>query len=202
MTPRQIDRFFRILASELDRPASVILTGAAAGSVWGHVRPSLDVDFAIRLPARRNRRDWQRVATAVERTTRLTAIQANYAEDIDRWGAISLMDYRRRAIPYRRFGKLDVRLLDPATWSIGKLTRYLDPDVHDLIAVLKRQRVPMARLVRVWGKALRASPPSTTCTQFRKQTEHFLYTYGRTIWGRGFNPTQAIQQFRREARID
>jgi len=198
MNQRQIDRFFRVLARELDESATVILTGAAAAALWGHVRPSVDIDFAIRL-ARRGQARWRKIEEAVDRTVKLTGIQANYAEDIDRWGPITLLDYWRHTLPYRRFGRLNVCLLDPAYWSIGKISRYLDPDVHDLAAVLKHRHIPATRLVHLWARALRKSPPSMACLQFRKQGEHFLGTYGRTIWGRRFDPEQAIRHFLREA---
>ena len=200
MNTRQIHTFFRVLARELNQPARVILTGAAAGSIWGSVRPSLDVDFAITM-ARKSRARWDALEAAITRTITLTGIQANFTEDIDRWGAISLLDYRRKTIPYRRFGTLEVRLLEPAYWSIGKISRYLDPDVHDLLTVLKRRRLPAGRLIRIWGRALRSSPRSTACAQFRHQAEHFLRTYGRMIWGRRFDAESAIQQFHRTAGI-
>lgn len=198
MTRQHIHRFFQVLARELDQPATVILTGAAAAAVWGGVRPSLDVDFGI-TPARGGSSRWRALEEAVARTTRLTGIQANYAADIDRWGAITLLDYRRRTLPYRRFGTLTVRLLHPAYWSIGKMTRYLAPDLQDLVTVLRAQRVPVASLVRLWGRALRRSPPSAAVTHFRNQAEHFLRHHGRTVWGTAFDPERAVRCFRRAA---
>lgn len=200
MHPRAIDRFFRILDKEFDRRATMIVTGAAAGSLWGHVRPSRDIDFGIEL-AGRNPQGWEAFQAAVERTSRRTGIGVNYAEDIDRWGSISLLDYRRHTVPYRRFGKLSVRLLDPVYWSIGKLGRYFDLDVHDVVAVLRRTRVPALRLIRVWAKALRESPRSPAVFQFRLQVEHFLSAHGCAIWGRRFDARAAIEQFRRAAGI-
>ncbi|MDP3722751.1 MAG: hypothetical protein Q8R91_04550 [Candidatus Omnitrophota bacterium] len=200
MNPRQIHTFFRVLARELNQPARVILTGAAAGSIWGSARPSLDIDFAITL-RRNSAEQWEAVERAVARTIRLTGIPANYAEDIDRWGPISLLDYRRHTRLYRRIGTLEVRLLDPAYWSIGKISRYLDPDVQDVLGALRRQRVPASRVIRVWARALRASPRSAALTQFRWQAEHFLRSHGRTIWGRRFDAEVAIRQFHRHAGI-
>ena len=200
MTERQIQRFFRILARELNRPARVIVTGAAAGSLWGSVRPSLDIDFAITL-TRATREGQEALEATIARTVQLTGIQANYAQDIDRWGQISLLDYRRHTMPYRRFGTLEVRLLDPVYWSIGKISRYLDPDVQDLLVVLKRRRVPSRRLTQTWARALRASPPSPARAQFRAQAEHFLRTYGRDVWGRPFDAARAVRHFRRAAGI-
>jgi len=199
MSPRQIDRFFRVLAQELGEPARVILTGAAAGSLWGHVRPSVDIDFAIQ-PAGRGPARWRRVEHAIERAVRRTGIRVNYAEDIDRWSSISLLDYRRRTRLYRRFGALQVRLMDPAYWSIGKVSRYLDPDVRDLVTVLRAQRVSAARLVRLWGRALRRSPRSLALTQFRRQAEHFLRAHGRAIWGTRFDAERALARFHEAAR--
>ena len=200
MTRQQLNRFFNTLSKEYHGPVRVILTGAAAGSITGPLRPSLDVDFGVELP-RRTASRWQALTEAIERTVRLTGIPAQYAEDIDRWGAISLLDYRTHATRYQRFGDVRVDVLDPAYWSIGKLTRYLDPDVFDLVKVFTRTRVPVLQVARLWGRALKISPRSTACTQFRAHVEHFLQTYGRRIWGAPFDSSHAIAVFRRAAGI-
>ena len=197
MSPKQIERFFRTLSRELSQPATVILTGAAAGSLFGHVRASLDIDFAIR-PSRPSEALWKQIEAAIARTERLTGIRAQYAEDIDRWSSVSLLDYRRHTRPYRTFGSLRVRLLDPAYWSIGKLGRSLGLDREDLAAVLSRQRVPVSRLVRVWARAIRQSPRSAALTQFRDQVEGFLRRDGKRVWGRRFDPAKSIAMFRQQ----
>ncbi len=140
MTPRQVERFLAILASELGAPARVYLTGAAAAALWGRVRPSYDVDLGLELK-RKGTLGWPEVEQAVERTTRRTGIAASVAEDIDRWGMITLLDYRRSSRLYRRFQRLEVRLLDPTNWSIGKLTRNLESDLRDVEEVFRRQDV-------------------------------------------------------------
>ncbi len=200
MTRAQVDAFFRVLGEQWGEEALVLLTGAAAASIWGHVRPSVDIDFAVRV-RKRGRSAWGKLEDAIDRTVRLTGIQANYAEDIDRWGLITLLDYRRHTRPYRRFGPLEVRLLDPAYWSIGKMTRYLDPDVRDMIQVFKRQNVAADQLARLWGRALKRSPRSTALSQFRRQVEHFLRSHGRAVWGREFAPERALRRFYKEAGI-
>jgi hypothetical protein len=200
MNRKQVDHFFRTLSRELGEEARAILTGAAAGALWGNIRPSVDIDFAMELKSKAPDL-WQKVETAVDRTTRLTGIQANFAEDIDRWGLISLLDYKKHTHLYRRFGRLRVVLLDPAYWSIGKMTRYLDPDIRDMAEVFKRQHVPVLRLVRLWGEALRKSPRSTMLIQFRRQVEDFLRHQGPRIWGQGFNTSEAITAFHRYAKI-
>lgn len=197
MTRRQIDRFFRTLAIEMQRPGRVIVTGAAAGTLWGSTRSSLDVDFAIRVRGAA----WEAIEAAIARTIQLTGLQANYAEDIDRWGLISLLDYTRHTRLYRRFGRLEVRLLDPAYWSIGKISRYTDPDIQDLREALRHQRVPVARLIKVWAAAVRASQRSEALRLFRQQAEHFFSHHGSAIWGRHFHAADAIRQFHRAAGI-
>jgi hypothetical protein len=225
MTRRRIDRFLATLAAELRVPARAYVTGAAAAALWGRVRPSLDIDLGIELrthvggptgPAGRRRRGapardssrahpppptWATVEAAVARTTALTGIPTSAAEDIDRWGMITLLDYRRTSRLYRRFEHLEVRLLDPRTWAIGKLTRYLDPDVRDVAEVFRRQRVDAKAAARLWGRALRASPASTAQFQFRRHVELFLQREGRHIWGRAFAAADAITEFHRAARI-
>ena len=203
MTPKRIEHFLTVLASELRRPARVYVTGAAAAALWGRVRPSVDVDLGIELVSRSADRagDWQVVETAVERTTRLTGIPANVAEDIDRWGMITLLDYQRTSRRYGRFERLDVRLLHPANWSIGKLTRFLDSDIRDVTAVFRSKEVQAATAARTWGRALRASPASTTQIQFRRNVEHFFTHQGRPIWGRTFEPAAAIRAFERAAAL-
>lgn len=201
MTPRRIEHFLDVLATELDRPARAYVTGAAAAALWGRVRPSVDVDLGIQLLGEGQQREWKAVETAVDRTRLLTGIPANVAEDIDRWGMITLLDYRRSSRRYRKFGKLDVRLLHPANWSIGKLTRFLDSDLRDVIQVFRNQTVSARTAATTWGRALRASPPSSTQFQFRLNVEHFLTHQGRTIWGRGFDPLPAIRAFERAAQI-
>jgi hypothetical protein len=141
------------------------------------------------------------VQDAVDRTTRLTGIPANVAEDIDRWGMITLLDYKRSSRRYRRFGDLEVRLLNPVNWSIGKMTRYLDPDVGDIVEVFRRQSVVEVRATRTWGRALRASPASTTQFQFRRNVESFLAQRGRSIWGVRFDAPRAIATFQKAAGV-
>jgi hypothetical protein len=200
MRSPQTDRFFRRLAKELDEPAVIYLTGAMAGAIFGNVRSSADIDFAIE-PRPKGKGRWDKIEEALRRTSRSTGISAQYARDIDRWGMISLLDYRKKAIPYRRFGRLDVRTLAPAHWAIGKITRYLETDVQDLVAVLKKMKVPAPALTRTLARAVRQSPPSSQRFQFRRHLEHFLQAYGRKVWGGGFDADSSIRAFHRLAGV-
>jgi hypothetical protein len=201
VTPRQIERFFKRLSEELGCAATVYLTGAAAGALLGRVRPSLDIDFGLVLRGR-SKRNWEDVALAVRRTSSLMGIAASVASDIDRWGMITLLDYRRSSRAMFQLGLLQVRVLAPLHWSIGKLTRFVEPDIADVIDVFKRKRVTFKSAASLWGKALRASPPSTSQFQFRRNVERFFTDHGAQIWGKRFDPAAAIAIFHRAARID
>jgi hypothetical protein len=61
--------------------------------------------------------------------------------------------------------------------------------------------VSAAAAAHTWGRALRASPPSTSQFQFRQNVERFLADEGRSIWGRRFDPAELIRRFHRSAKI-
>lgn len=158
------------------------------------------MDFEISL-VRADSATWDKVEEAIRRTVEDTGIKANYGEEIGRWGVISLLDYRRHTFKYRGFGKVEVRLLDPPYWAIGKLDRYVHSDVQDLVAVLKTQSSSWTSAVRIWGEALKQSPRSEVLMLFRKHVEHFLRSHGRKIWGGRFDPAEATRLFHRHAGI-
>ncbi len=83
-----------------------------------------------------------------------TGIAAQYAEDIDRWSSIALMDYKKHVYLYQRFGSIEVCLMEPAYWAIGKLSRYLDQDIQDLAHVFKKTRTHWENVLSVAGNAL------------------------------------------------
>jgi hypothetical protein len=201
MNQRQIDRFFKSLDTKFHQEAKVILTGAAAGTILGNTRPSMDIDFAIELK-NPNESKWKELDSAIKKVVVETGIQANYAEDIDRWGMITLLDYKKNIKYYKKHGKLILWVLNPTHWSIGKMTRFLDPDIQDMIRVFRKKKVSPTRLADVWGKALKESQRSTFLTRFRRQVESFFDSYGKKIWGRSFNSTKAIRQFHKSAGIE
>lgn len=194
MNQKQIDRFFKLLSDNLTGikgEIKIILTGAAAGSLMGSVRPSLDIDFAAIC----SKEDFEKLETAIKNVSEITAIPVNYSEDIDRWSQITFLDYKKHIFPYKTFGNVKVNILSPDYWSIGKISRYLDPDVEDLVKVLKNKKVEPLRLARLWGVALRNSPRSSACFSLRLHVEHFFKTYGGDIWGKGYNPDKYIKEF-------
>src|ERR1700678_814806 len=200
MNPKEIERFFKGIAKDFNEDATVYLTGAAAGALMGGGRPSLDVDFGVELKAG-GAKAWEQLADAIEKNKVLTGLGSNYDEDIDRWGMITLMDYQKHSPLFKRYGKLKVKVLEPAYWSIGKMTRYLEPDIADMEMVFQKKKVSAALLTGVWGKALKSSPRSASLLLFRKQVEDFLVHSGPKIWGKAFDAAGAIKYFHRSAGI-
>jgi hypothetical protein len=189
-----IDRFFESLGRQIDRPLTILLTGGAAGILQGMNRATLDINFEVRL---KSRTGWETVQKGIENASRATGITAQYSEDIDKWSLISLP--ARRSELYRRFGKVQVRILTPELWSIGKLTRYLSTDIHDLRVVLKKTKVNSKTAVKLWGTALGISSPSSVQTTYRKQVENFIDEYAREIWGRTADPVELKDLFLKAA---
>jgi hypothetical protein len=199
-----IHRFFEALGRKVDAPLQIVLTGGAAGILLGMRRATFDIDFEVRLKLAVARKTstgpdrWDAVENALADTARATGITPQYAEDIDQWSSIALPAKRSRL--YRRFGKVEVRILDPALWAIGKLTRYLSTDVQDLRAVLKQANLRPLATVKLWGTALGISPVSNAQGMFRRQVEHFLDQFGQEIWGSGTDPSVLKRAFLESAR--
>mgnify|MGYP001593431358 CR=1 FL=1 len=195
MNKTQVELYFRELSKAYPKKCVIILTGAAAGALYGRVRATLDVDFEAKT------RDWGAFEKAVLKISLKTGIEAQYAEDIDRWSSITLMDYQKHTFLHKQFGELQVRLMDPEYWALGKLARYLDSDVSDMEKVFKKKKTSWRVIAVTAGKALRKSPKSNSCFLFRQQTEDFFKRLGRKIWGKDFNQEEARQLFYKAAGI-
>ena len=193
-----VDRFFVELDRELGRPAEIILTGAALGALMGNIRPSLDIDFEIKVKGSKKR---NLVHEAIRRASSKIGITVNYSEDIGHWSMISYLDYRKSAVPYQTIGRLRIKLMAPAHWTIGKMTRFLEIDIQDLLKVIKKKKLKANPLIRFWGRALRSSPLSMTSGHFRNHVVFFLRQYGKFLWGSGFDLDHSITLFKRSAGI-
>lgn len=184
MRKRQIDLFFRELDRALNRKGEVILVGASAGTLMGHIRPSLDIDFEIRMSGRRNQKALE---DAILHAARKAGVAVNFSEDIDRWSMVSFLNYRQTAEPYKRFGRLNVKLIAPEYWTIGKMARYYALDARDMAAIIRKKKIKLQMLIKLWKRALAASDLSLELGQFKKHAAHFLKTYGPKLWGSNFN---------------
>jgi hypothetical protein len=195
-----VDLFFLELHRGLSRPASVILTGAAAGGIYGNIRHSIDIDFEIRLNRKSGERSQEeKLQAVISKVSSELGIAANYSDDIGHWSMIDYLDYRKTSIPYKKIGQIDIRLLAPEYWTIGKMTRFMEIDVKDILKVIKIKRLRPGPLVALWARAMRASPLSLTKGQFRRNVEIFLKRHGKRLWGKDFDSHKAINDFRRSA---
>ena len=107
MNKKEIMRFFELLDKICPDACEIFLTGAAAAAVYGNIRPTMDVDFAVKLSREATsgedlEKKWQTVSKAIEKVSTKTGIAAQYAEDIDRWSSISLLDYQAQVWPLSR----------------------------------------------------------------------------------------------------
>src|SRR5207302_6161350 len=171
------------LAARIDFRIQVILTGGAVAVLEGSGRVTRDLDFQIVFSSR-SAHIRQAFQEAVERTSQITGISAQYDESIESWSSIAWPRRKPRSRLYKRFGKVEVHLLDTLLWSIGKLGRYLSSDVADLAMVLKRTRIRAREAVQAWGEALGRSPASSAQPLFKRQVLHFLQQYGKSLWGK------------------
>lgn len=193
MKKKQIDLFFSALDQALGERATVILTGAGAGALLGHARPSLDIDFEIRLknPTRKAK---GRLQDVVEKVAYQMGIAVSYSEDISRWSMVSYLGYRKTAIAYKKFGKLEVKVMAPEYWTIGKMARFYELDIQDMIRIIRKKRLKPERLLGLWRRVIRESSLSLELGQFKKHVVYFLRTYGRRLWGRSFQPGRLLKK--------
>ena len=195
MKREDVGRFFSELSKRWTIPTEILLLGGAGALVMGGNRPTMDVDFEVHIRSRAA--SWEAFARVVAGVSEKTGIGAQYAESIDRWSQIALGDYRRHTLPVSRFGSLKVRVLQPEHWSIGKIARYWDQDIQDMIAVFSRRRPDPAAVARVWAQAIARSPKSTQLALVRRQALHFFRTFGGQIWGPSFRSETVESQFRK-----
>jgi len=195
MKQKQIDTFFKVLDHEMGWACEVILVGASAASLMGHIRPSLDIDFEIRLKRAASPRHKKQLVIAIDLAAKSTGVAVNYSENINGWSMVNYLDYRRTAVPYKKIGKLNVKLIAPEYWTIGKMARFLQLDIQDMTKIIRKKKLPARRLILLWARAVRSSDLSLELGQFSDHVEQFLSDYARKLWGRDTDPKKLISEF-------
>lgn len=195
MKKRDLDKFFKAVAEKIQISVKVYLTGGVAAWFYGGTRPTLDVDFALKVG-----QDWDEVATIFREISRQQGIAVEFSEDISRWGMIGYPQFEKGAQFYQRWGNLQVYFLDPVIWSVGKIARYTNDDISDVEAVFKKQKVDPGLAMKIWAEAHRKSPRSTEQGLFAKKVEDFLRNSGPRVWGRGFEVSKYRDRFSRSIR--
>lgn len=193
-------KFFSALARRLPCRVKLVLTGGSEAMVLGGRRPTGDIDFGLVVPGGRQG-SWPEIEAAVAAAAREAGVAVQYSTDIDRWSPVAIPSGKLKTRPHRRIGPLTVHILDPYCWAVYKLARYLDSDIEDLLAVLRRQKVSSRGLARLCGRSLRFSPRSTHLFLFRRQVEHFFREHGTEVWGKKFDGEPTIAVFHRAAGI-
>jgi hypothetical protein len=198
----QIDNFFKQLNAQLQIPCEIILTGASAGMLMGHIRPSIDIDFEIRPKSAKGQSKFESSGEKIiKQLCSELQIAANYSGDISRWGEVSYLDYRKTAQPYKKFGLLKVKIIAPAYWTIGKMTRYLDQDIRDMVEILSKHSIKPPEIISIWVRALQESDLSLTLSQFKEHVRNFLKQNSGIIWKGKYSSEKLIQQFNQALQI-
>lgn len=197
MRKNLIDLFFLELSKKIQKDTEVILTGAVAGALLGHPRPSLDIDFEIRPKKEKDPAYLDYLDGVIREIAGRLKIDTNHGEDISRWSMIDYLDYRDKTIPYKKIGRLNVRLMAPEYWTIGKMTRFFEIDIQDMVHVIKKRKLNQDNIVRLWARALKASPMSLVKRDFVIHVKLFIKDYGKKIWGRNFQTGHLIEKFER-----
>jgi hypothetical protein len=192
MRIRDADAYFEALSREVRTPLVLVLTGGIAAGILADERTTDDIDFAILRYARKTLPELEAL---LQRLAKKRGILVQYSSDIDRWSSVSFLDWRRHSRPYVRLGLLEVRVLDPYYWSIGKIIRGTDRDLKDLEAVIRKQKLEWRILVALWAKALRHSPPSSALFNVRRQMEGFLKTSKKGTFDKNYDPAGAVVHF-------
>ncbi|HCU24743.1 MAG TPA: hypothetical protein DF383_06980 [Deltaproteobacteria bacterium] len=190
MKRSQLDKYFREVGAKAPAPLRIYLTGGVLAWFYGKVRPTQDLDFALKTHA-----SWDEVSTLLKTAALQEGIAVEFSEDISRWGMVGYSHYEKGARLYKSFGKLKVFLLDPVAWSVGKLSRYTSDDLADLVSVFRKQKPPLSAALRIWTQALLESPPSSEQGLFIKKVGDFLSRHGKDIWGRKFSAEKTLQNF-------
>src|SRR3990167_9824868 len=115
MRKKDIDRFFLKVSSRIKIPFQIYLTGGVASWFLGGNRPTHDIDFALKT-----KKEWEQIEQIIREVSRELSIAVEFSEDISRWGMIGISDFEKGAKLYKRFGSIDVYILDPLIWSVGK----------------------------------------------------------------------------------
>lgn len=198
-----IDQFFQELDKKIEYPVKVILTGAMAGIILGNIRPSMDIDFEIEFSSAQNPSGKliQQIELAIQEVSKKLNLPAQYSENIQGWSQISFLNYREESKLYKRIGKIEIHLLSPLHWSIGKLARYLELDAMDVVYVFRKHAVSWNKTAHLWGKALDNSSRSDKSREFREHVIDFFASRGKKVWGSDFEAAAAIQEFKSSAGI-
>ncbi len=199
MNQNDLDIFFTELDKSLQIACSIILTGASAGMLMGHIRPSLDIDFEI-TPLKTSDKHLlaDSLPKAINTATKVMPVAVDYSGDISHWSQISYLDYRTTAQSYKKIGLLDINIIAPEYWTIGKMTRFVAQDIEDIKVIITSKNIQPIPLINLWAQALTSSELSLTCSAFKRNVNNFINAFSKELWKKP--PQDLIKHF--AAKID
>jgi len=189
MIKSDIDAYFHALSLEWSYPTRIILNGDAYAHILTKAKVGDDLSFEIKTV------HIQKLVNALFQIGHRLNLQVDFTENIQNGSPITYLDYRSHLRPYKSFKNIKVFLLHPSYWSLGKIVRYHDQDIMEMISVFEKWRPGESALAALWKQAMDASPKSTTLYQIPKSAFHFFRKYGVTVWGKGFSLNRIMEYF-------
>lgn len=176
MKKSQVRKFFKVFSEKEKQNLKIYLTGGIAAMFYGGARPTEDIDFAISLSN-------EEIVRHLDETSQFLSVPIQYSTDIQRWGMINIPDYQKGAAFLFSEASIDVYVLSPEKWGIGKLSRFFEDDVQDLYKVFSTQKPDLKKCLKYWERALAESPDSPAKKIFKNNVNYFLRKYSEEIWG-------------------
>ncbi|MBF0491937.1 MAG: hypothetical protein HQM15_04075 [Deltaproteobacteria bacterium] len=193
MNKKKLEQFFKNISKRLKYPAEFYLTGGVAAWFLGNSRPTEDLDFALKCKT-----NWEEISKELQLVSKNDQIPIEFSEDISRWGMVGYSDFTKGAKLIRQYPKLKIYLLDPVIWSVGKMNRFTENDVRDILKVFRKQKVSFHKVIKIWSEALKNSPKSSEQILFIKKVEAFFKKEGHKIWAKNFDEKKAFMDFRKK----
>lgn len=172
-----IDRFFNELSSIIKRKkVDIFLLGGCALILSGLSRTTQDIDFEVK-PGEED------LFEKIQKFCSERTIAANFSEDASRWGMISISSDRSRCISYKRFGNINVYIMNPLDIIVGKMERFTTIDEEDILFLIKRYKIDSKDLINGLADGIRRSIRSEKLFTFKKVAENFLKAHSKESWG-------------------
>jgi hypothetical protein len=171
-----IDLFFNKLSAFVEDEIDIYLLGGCALIILGASRMTQDIDFEVRGAS-------DDTIEKIQQYCNTENVPINFSEDAGKWGMIKINNNRNTTLPYDKFGNITVRIFDPYDMCVGKIERFTDIDIQDVIFLIKKFSMKPEEILSVLAKALKESVKSEKNFLFRKQVESFIKTYSNKLWG-------------------
>lgn len=168
----RLDRFLSDLADAWKKQGVVYLVGGSAMVAEGHKHSSRDIDLGFDVT---DEQAFYEVARAVADRGRYLL---DLAPDPTRRSMIETPDWRKRSLPYGRFGSIEVRYWNAEDIVLNKVSRGTQEDWDDIESILRRTPTARSSLEGRFQEMYTASRPSDEKRMFRERFQLFLQDFG------------------------